>query len=258
MTSSPSPSVRRRSGWLRRSGLAAALAAAGASFSVSAPAHADVITFDDSRGLVGHNDSFTFALATLQARSALPGADDGALVGAFLDGRDGGSCIGLLCAAGDASIYYAALDGSYLRLGARGPGGVRLAGVDAAFLGQAGDAARADAPGLIEIDGLRADGSVQVERFTLGGAGADGYPFRAIRPSAAFSATAFVDITIFGYACAPETGCTAFSSDRAQFAVDNISLVPEPGAAGMLGLGLAGLLAVFGRRAARLNRKEPS
>jgi hypothetical protein len=253
MIPSPTLPARRAGNWLRRAGVVAALAAAGA-----APARADVITFDAQRGLVGHNDSFAFDALLVRALSPVAGADDGALVGAFIDGSDADSCVNLLCAAGDASIYYAALDGSYLRLSTRAAGGVRLDGFDAAFLGQAGQDATAGAPGLIEIDGLRADGSVVVERFLLGAAGVDGYPFRAIRPSAAFSTTAFVDVTIFGYACAPDTGCTAFPSDRAQFALDNVSLVPEPGAAGMLGLGLAGLLGVYGRRAASLNRKEPS
>jgi hypothetical protein len=101
--------------------------------------------------------------------------------------------------------------------------------------------------------GVHADGSSVLQTYTFGAPGADGYAFSDLSTSAAFAADQFTELYVFGLACNSAGSCSGFNSDRAQFALDNLTLVttavPEPSTWLMLGSGMLLLVASRRRRA---------
>jgi hypothetical protein len=240
--------------------LGAALFAAAAA---AAPAHAGVITFEDGYGPVGgmdssNPDSWTYdayreAGYAIGFYSNVPGGE-GSLVGSFIDG-DVDSCdtSSMACPANKSGKYYAALNDSYMDIVFEAGAGFKLKSFDASFVGSSPSlASYPNPPGLIRVQGFRANGTYLTQDFWLNGPTASGFQLNHFDAAGAFANEIFVEALVFGYSCDTAGSCKAFQTNKGQFAIDNIAMtdVPEPATAAIVGLGLLGLGAARRRRKA--------
>lgn len=226
------------------------LGAAFVTLAAAASAQATtIIDFNKFNTLVGHNDAFMEEGYLLAGLSNVGGAGHGDFVGAVLDGSDPFSCFSGTCPVNNPTPYYATLnDGLFYLAGAAGQT-FQIKGFDASFIGDNSTSYPAVA-GLLRIQGFYADNTWKSETYQLAGPKAgSGFQFAHYTPSAAFSTSNFVEAYFFGFTCNTAGSCSAFSTDRGQFAIDNIE-IPEPGTGLLLGLGLIGMGAFARRRAA--------
>ncbi|PHV17177.1 PEP-CTERM sorting domain-containing protein [Janthinobacterium sp. BJB303] len=204
---------------------------------------ADVINFDnlDSQ-FVGHGGSLEFYNFLLTGASNVPGASYGDLVGAVFDGTDPAAC-GMACPTNNTSNYYASLNDGVVYLNPAHYGGsVSLKGFDASFIGYAQGVSYPAVAGLLRVQGFYADGSSLYETYQLGGPVGGNFQFQHYNTSANFGSQQFASLAFFGFTCNTAGSCSAFSSNKGQFALDNIvATVPEPSTYAMMLLGLAGI-----------------
>ena len=216
----------------------------------AAPAMADVITFDgQAPTILAGGETLVEAGYTLAALDNPYGIANGinGLSGAILDGSDPSSCDATACPAGNASLYYAGLNDSALRLSRADGRAFSVTGLDFAFL--AAQPVDPDLRGQLVVTGTRADGGSTVLALDLPGQGEDGTFTFANATLDGFNGAAFASVTFS--ACVFIEGSCVNSLDQpaynlAQFALDNIattvSAVPEPATwmALLAGLGLLG------------------
>lgn len=212
----------------------------------SSSAHADVIDFNNQFGLVGHGDysivNGTFVLASFSnAATALPGE----MVGAYIDGSDSLSCPGGACPVNNPTTYYGALNDSYLDVFRTDGLGFHVGAFDASFIGAYPGNNYPAVAGLLRILGFRGDGSSRSQDFLLSGPASTGFQFERFTPTVSFQAEYFTEVVFYGFTCNTSGNCNAFSTNRGQFAIDNLTFVPEPGSLALLG---AGMLGLFGMR----------
>ncbi|WP_167761413.1 NF038120 family PEP-CTERM protein [Duganella callida] len=234
----------------RRSALAAT--AALAALALAPAAQADTIDFEhlSNVGWLNGGDGFSAGGYAFQAEYVpIDDQDTGnGLVGALLDGGYAGLCTdgGLTCPTNASGHYYGGLnDGQLNMTAASGHGPVKLAAFDASFIGGQ-QLVYPDVAGVLQLRGIRANGTSFEEAYTLG-APVNG--FAHYETSAAFRAEDFVQISFFAYSCDFEQNCVAFGSSAGQFGLDNLQIaaVPEPSTYLMLSLGL-GLITLAGVR----------
>lgn len=231
--------------------LGAALVSAAA---VIAPAQAGIIDFEGQFGPVSGAESLQQGDYTLAFYANTADGGIGSLVGSYIDGSDPSACVGMACPVNNPSTYYAALNDGYIDLFSSSSSGLfSIKSFDASFIG--GSPILSSYPvtsGLLRIQAFQADGTYMLADFALGGPGVDGFEFGHFLTPAAFANTAFVEALLFGFVCNSAGNCSAFSSDRAQFGLDNLELVavPEPSSQLMVGLGLLGMIACVRRRQA--------
>lgn len=213
---------------------------------LTAPAQAAVIGFEGGYGPVAHGESYQEAGFRFNFDANRVGADENNGVGALVDGSDPSMC-DIACPVNNPGMYYGAFNDSvvYINAGQNNP--FRLQSLDASFIGHT--TALSSYPviaGVLGVEGLAADGTYTATYLYLDGPFAQGFTFGSYGLGA-FGDIDFVQIALFGYTCALSGNCTAFNSNRGQFAVDNLELimteVPEPATGLIFGLGLAGLLA---------------
>ncbi|MBG6223077.1 MULTISPECIES: NF038120 family PEP-CTERM protein [unclassified Janthinobacterium] len=204
-------------------------------------AMADVINFNnlDSQ-YVGHGSALEIGKFRLTGASNVAGASFGDLVGAVYDGTDPAAC-GMACPTNNTSNYYASLNDGIAYLDPLNQGGrISLQGFDASFIGYAQGVTYPAVAGLLRVQGFYANGSSLYETYQLGGPVGGNFQFQHYNTSANFGSQQFASLAFFGFTCNTAGNCNAFSTNKGQFALDNIvASVPEPSTYAMLLLGLA-------------------
>lgn len=248
MTRSITPAVHTNaSGVLKKLLCASMIGAIGL---VAGSAQAEVIDFEGYFGPATHNDFISQSGYDIGFFSNVAGAVAGEdFVGSFFDGADPQSCTGMACPVNNPSTYYAALNDSYIDIMSSTQRKFSINSFDASFIG--GTSSLNSYPaisGLLRIQGFLANGTFATETYQLAGPSASGFNFGHYNTSAAFSSLQFTEAVFFGFACNSAGSCSAFSTDRGQFGIDNINLtaIPEPASFALFGLGMAGV--AFARR----------
>lgn len=159
---------------------------------------------------------------------------------------------GQLQCTSNGSSYVAAVNDSALYFSTFSGNTFSVRSFSASFLGPYADTYNSIV-GAVRLMGVHADGSSVLQTYTFGAPGEDGYAFSNLTTSAAFAADKFTELYVFGLACNSVGSCSGFNSDRAQFALDNLTLnitaVPEPSTWLLLGSGMLLLVANRRRRA---------
>jgi len=214
------------------------------------PVDTSVLMYGDS-GFLGHGDEFY--QAGLAGRtmffdpfSNAAGAQAGDLVGAITSG----ACSDILCPVNNSTNYLAMLDDGVVVFGSTDGFRFSVRSLIASFIGS-GDPLQ-NTPGFVRLQGMRG-GVSTIATFALTGLDGNGHLNFGSIDTGAFGNMEFDYVYAYGFACAaPGAGnsCSAFSTDRAQFALDDIVIehVPEPGS--------LALLAVAGLAAGRVTRRR--
>ena len=215
--------------------LSAALAAAALS---ALPAHADVIGFEGaaSVGLYLPGESFSEGAFVMTALSDFGIVDS---AGAF----------GTQAPTGNATQFYFASNDGRLRLTTASGIGFDLGGFSAAFV--ALDPPSAQTTVLVARGTLQDDSTVSAS-FAFGSSATSNFPFVSYSGASLSAFSNLRQVDFFACSWVGGAACTVPTANNGQFAIDNISVsvVPEPGAALLLALGLAGL-ALRARRTPR-------
>lgn len=178
-------------------------------------------------------------------------AQPGDAVGLVVDPVSGPTYCGLFgmtCPANDPTTYLAALNDAAVVFGSTDGYRFSVKSLSASWVGN-GDPLQAT-PGFVRLQGVR-NGLSTTATFALTGVDASGNLNFTTINTGAFGNTEFDYVYAYGFACpAPGGGttCSSFSTDRAQFALDDITIehVPEPASLALLSV--AGLAAFGARR----------
>ena len=223
----------------------AAVAVLTSCASFAPTAMAEVIDFNKTDNqFMGHEDFFLSDGGNfwLSAYSNVVGAQPGDLVGGVFDGSDPQGC-GIARPNNNATNYYGVLNDGILQIDPVKAGGtVSIRGFDASFLGYAQGASYPAVSGLLRIQGFYADNTSMYETYQLAGPVGGSFQFQHYDTTSNFAAQQFSSVAFFGFSCNTAGSCSAFSTNKGQFALDNVvAAVPEPSTYAMLLLGLAGL-----------------
>lgn len=165
----------------------------------------------------------------------------GGFDGALINGRDPNSCDLAVCPTGNQTNYYAGLNDGGFTFNFGGSA-YRLASIDFGFILPL-DMLVGFSVGKLVATG--SDGTVVARDFALQN-GAGDYTFETWNFGNSFGNLTEVTFNACLYNGAG--ACVNPAGNQAQFAVDNLTYVPEPGTLPLLGLSLAGMLAAFRRR----------
>ena len=198
-----------------------------------------------------HGDEFLQGSYAFDPFSNASDARVGDLVGALINGSDLSTCFSVLCPSNNASTFFGSLNDGVVAFSRLDGQSFSVNGFDASFLGASG-ASLPPVSGLLRLQGVTSTGASMTQSFQLAGPDTSGaLGFSNFHTTGSFATTQFATVYAFGFACSTSGACSAFSTDRGQFALDNInvtSAVPEPETAAMFLLGLMGMGAAVRRR----------
>lgn len=236
------------------------LAALALSAVAALPAHAaPVINFDAGLDtsyvyfppLMTHGDAVVqgdYYVATVSTKSGAAPLD---LVGALVDGNDVAStCVSVLCPTNNATQFLGMLNDGLPYVGRLDGAGFRISSFDASFIAASGVVVPSLAL-VLRVYGFTADGGVFFEDAYLPGPVDGAYGFSTYALSDLFSGRSYVEVDFYGYSCNAAGACSR-GNDTAQFALDNITFVPEPSSLALFGLAFAGLAVARRRRNASI------
>lgn len=237
------------------------LAAVALSAVAAIPAHAGpVINFDAGLDtsfalfppLMTHGDAVVQGDYFVATASTKVGAQAGLdLVGTLVDGNDVAStCITVICPTNNSTQFLAMLNDGLPYIGRLDGAGFQIQSFDASFIAASGVVVPSTAL-LLRVYGFTADGGVFFEDALLPGPVNGAYGFSTYALSDTFSGRSYIEVDFYGYSCDALGNCSR-SRDTAQFALDNITFVPEPSSLALFGLAVAGLAVARRRRNANI------
>ncbi|MBP1207936.1 hypothetical protein JOD97_006022 [Duganella sp. 1411] len=252
------PDAPRAASRFRLTKLVRATLLAGLTMAALPSARAADATIDfDGLPLVGltHGDAIVSQGFHIGTFSNDPQALPGDAVGAIIDGTDAAASCGFLQCPTSNSTYAAIVNDGYMEITRSAPGQTfGLKSFDASYLGSNLYDYPAT-PGFLRVQGFYADNSWVSEDYAFYAPGSEGFEFGAYNSSPLFANSQFTAIYLFAFTCDANQDCTAFSTGRGQFAIDNIvttglvaAPVPEPESWLMMGAGLLGVAAAARRR----------
>ena len=154
----------------------------------------------------------------------------------------------IACPANNATTYYMSLADDYTFIQMADKSAFKLGSIDASFLGFNGLSYPSGVAGLLRVTAFNTVGQVAEMFLTLSGPVNGAFNFATYDLSAFNGVSGYNTIRLVSYAC-PVGDTTCYrDSNQAQFALDNVAFVPEPGSFALLGLGLFGIGAVARRR----------
>jgi hypothetical protein len=218
---------------------------------VAAPAEADTLDFEGiAAQAVGYKDVVEHKGYSMTGESALDDALPGDLVGGIMNGSKPTDCLWLSCPVNNSTTYYAGLNDGVMLLERDDHKAFSLLSLDASFVGAMQGAATPDIPGILRIQGFRADYTYDI--FDVELHQSNRQFFFENTSTGDFGKDQFIAMAFFGLACGDGGDCHAFETNQGQFAIDNlnvsVSAVPEPSNIAMLGGGLLVMGAMTRRR----------
>ncbi len=203
-----------------------------------------------------HGDEFLQGSYYFDAFSNAAGATVADLVGAMINGSDLSACFGVVCPTNNSTTFFGALNDGVVAFGRTDGQSFSVNGFDASFIG-ASSSALPPVSGLLRLQGVTSAGTSLSQTFQLAGPDTSGaLGFGRYLTNGSFASTQFATVYAFGFACNTDGACSAFSSDRGQFALDNlnVSAVPEAETSAMFAMGLLAMGATVRRR----RQQQPS
>ena len=186
--------------------------------------------------------------------SNAPSAQNGDLVGALVDGAAVGTDCngnGLLCPTNNPSHFYAALNDGVLALGNLNNLLFTVKSFDAGFIADLSGNPIPAVAGAVRLQGHTPAGPSFTQTFFLPGPDSSGaLNFSTFNTTGSFSTRLFDELFVFGFVCDSTGSCSAFTSDQAQFGLDNVnvSVVPEPAPLALMAAGVVAMGALRRRR----------
>jgi hypothetical protein len=216
-----------------------ALAVAALAASTLAAAGVRYVGFEGTPQAIYSNGD-NFVDAGLSMMTLGQGGLDGAVV-------DSAGCFLVACPSGNAGQFYTGLNDGGLKISAFGAL-MNLTSLDFAFVLPVPQLV-AGSVGALVLAGIDAGGAVHQITRDFGLQDGNGeYVFETWNFASSFSAIGFSSLTVRACLFDGAGGCVNPANNQAQFAVDNIGLLPEPASVALVGVSLFGLLAAGRRR----------